>query len=83
MLVLTRRIGEEVVISENIRVTVLDVRGKAVRIGVTAPVSVSIVRQEIHAPRVDLDAETSRPCEGDPPMASLSRIMARLIRTAR
>ena len=79
MLILTRRIGEEVVINENIRVTVLHVRGKAVRIGVTAPASVSIVRQEIHALRADLDAESSRPCEGDPPMAIRSQIIERAV----
>ena len=47
MLVLTRRIGEEIVIDGNIVVRVLDVNGKKVRLGVTAPSDVAVLRQEI------------------------------------
>ena len=48
MLVLTRRVGEEIVIDGNIRVTVTGVHGDKVRIGVTAPASVRVDRQEVH-----------------------------------
>lgn len=47
MLVLTRRPGEEIVIDGNIRVTVVSVRGDRVRIGIEAPPSVVVDRQEI------------------------------------
>jgi carbon storage regulator len=47
MLVLTRRIGEEVVIAGNIRVTVLAVKGQSIRVGITAPPSVHVVRREL------------------------------------
>jgi carbon storage regulator len=47
MLVLTRRIGEEIVIADNIRVRVLAVRGNHIRLGITAPPSVPVVRQEL------------------------------------
>lgn len=47
MLVLTRRIGEEIVIADNIRVTVVDVQGHRVRLGITAPASVPIARLEL------------------------------------
>ena len=47
MLVLTRRIGEEVVIASNIRLAVLAVRGKQVRLGIAAPSSVPVARLEL------------------------------------
>ena len=47
MLVLTRRLGEEIVIAEDIRVTVVSVKGERVRLGITAAPSVPIIRQEL------------------------------------
>ena len=49
MLVLTRRIGEEIVIGGDIRVAVLRVKGKKVRLGITASPSVAVHRQELLA----------------------------------
>ncbi|MDR2308879.1 MAG: carbon storage regulator CsrA [Paucimonas sp.] len=48
MLILTRRIGETIRINDDIEVTVLAVRGNQVRLGVTAPNSVEVHRQEIY-----------------------------------
>jgi carbon storage regulator len=48
MLVLTRRIGEEIVIDGNIRVTVTSVKGDKVRIGVSAPPNIRVDRAEVH-----------------------------------
>jgi carbon storage regulator len=48
MLILTRRVGESVMIGDEVTVTVLGVKGNQVRIGVTAPKSVSVHRQEIY-----------------------------------
>ena len=47
MLVLSRRVGEEIVIGDNIRVTVVMVRGHSIRLGITAPTSVPITRLEL------------------------------------
>ncbi|HWL62103.1 MAG TPA: carbon storage regulator CsrA [Steroidobacteraceae bacterium] len=47
MLILTRRVGEAVVIGEEVTVTVLGVKGNQVRIGVDAPKTVSVHRDEI------------------------------------
>lgn len=47
MLILTRRVGETVVIGEDIVVTVLGVKGNQVRIGVKAPRDVAVHREEI------------------------------------
>jgi carbon storage regulator len=47
MLVLTRRIGEEIVIADNTRVVVLAIKGQKVRLGINAPPSVGVLRQEL------------------------------------
>ena len=52
MLILTRRVGEALKLGEDITVTVLGVRGNQVRIGIDAPRSVSIQREEIYSPAI-------------------------------
>ena len=47
MLILTRRVGETVMIGEDVTVTVLGVKGNQVRIGVSAPRDVAVHREEI------------------------------------
>lgn len=47
MLILTRRIGETVMIGDDVRVAVLSVSGTQVRIGIWAPKSVAVHREEI------------------------------------
>ena len=49
MLVLTRKSGERIVIGDNVTVTVLEIRGGVVKLGLKAPPHVSIHRKEIHA----------------------------------
>lgn len=49
MLILTRRIGETIVIGTEISVTILGVKGQQVRVGVQAPTTVEVHREEIYA----------------------------------
>jgi carbon storage regulator len=55
MLVLTRKVGEVVAIGDDIRVTLVAVRGGTIRLGITAPGTVRVDRQEVR------DQRTPRP----------------------
>ena len=47
MLILTRRVGETLMIGDSVTVTVLGVKGNQVRVGITAPKDVAVHREEI------------------------------------
>jgi len=48
MLILTRRISESVIIGDDVKITVLGVKGNQVRLGIDAPRDVSVHREEIY-----------------------------------
>lgn len=58
MLILTRRVGESLMVGEEITVTVLGVKGNQVRIGIDAPKDVAVHREEIFQ-RIKNDADSS------------------------
>jgi carbon storage regulator len=63
MLVLSRRVGESVVIGDDITVTVLEVRGDDVRIGIDAPRSVAVNRAELLAEVTNSNQAAASPAE--------------------
>lgn len=48
MLILTRRVGESIKIGEDVTITVLGVKGSQIRVGIAAPKSVAVHREEIY-----------------------------------
>ena len=60
MLVVTRKPGERILIGEDVVVTVLEVRGNRVRIGIDAPKDTLVLREENADDAKDNTAETSR-----------------------
>ncbi len=58
MLILTRRIGETLMIGDEVTATILGVKGNQVRIGVNAPRDIAVHREEIYE-RIQLENEAS------------------------
>jgi carbon storage regulator len=63
MLVLSRRVGESVVIGDEVTVTVLEVRGDVVRVGIDAPRSVTVHRAELLQELADTNQESASPSQ--------------------
>ena len=64
MLILTRRIGESIVIGDNTNITVLGVKGNQVRLGVNAPKEVSVHREEIYQ-RIQFEKQANGGVDAD------------------
>ena len=63
MLVLTRRPGESIMIGDDVIVTVLDVRGDVVRVGIKAPRSVQVHREEVYQELQKANLDAASPSE--------------------
>ena len=68
MLILTRRVGEALMIGDNVTVTVLGIKGNQVRIGVLAPKEVGVHREEIYE-RIRHEKD-DRETSGEPAVAT-------------
>ena len=66
MLILTRRVGESLRIGDEVSVTVLGIKGSQVRIGVNAPKSVSVHREEVYDRINDENSKNSEDNEKNP-----------------
>ncbi len=65
MLYLTRKIGESIIINDDIELTVVDVRGKSIKLGLTFPSDVSVYRREIYE-RIQAEKAALAATGGDP-----------------
>ncbi len=65
MLVLSRRPGEKIVIDGNIVVTVVEVRGDQIRLGIDAPRSVKVYREEVYAQILAANAAAAESVDRD------------------
>jgi carbon storage regulator len=63
VLVLTRRPGESIMIGDDVVVTVLDVRGDVVRVGIKAPRSVQVHREEVYRELQKANLDAASPSE--------------------
>lgn len=64
MLILTRRVGETIMIGDGVTVTVLGVKGNQVRIGVNAPKDIAVHREEIYE-RIKAEQSGDAPAHSD------------------
>jgi carbon storage regulator len=77
MLVLSRKIGQSLLIGNDIRIKVVEIRGQQVRLGLEAPDDVPVIREELHREVADSNARALAP---DP--AAVAELAARLRRHA-
>jgi|TARA_Y100000031_G_scaffold1644_1_gene2031 carbon storage regulator len=67
MLVLTRKVGESIKINDNVKITVIEVKGKNIRLGIEAPKTTKIYREEVFLKiKEENKIAASTPAEFDP-----------------
>lgn len=72
MLILSRKTNEKIIIGEDISITIIEIRGDQVKIGVEAPKSVKVFRQEVY---LAIQNENRAAATSTPDMGSLSAII--------
>jgi len=70
MLVLTRKIGESIKINEDVKITVIDIKGKNIRLGIEAPRDTKIYREEVFNKIKEENVEAASSTAFDPSKVS-------------
>lgn len=65
MLILTRKVGEAIMVGDDVTITILGVHGNQARLGITAPKSIAVHREEIYE-RIKRERELSRDKPDEP-----------------
>ena len=73
MLVLTRRAGESLMVGDDVVITVLEVRGDVVRLGIRAPRSIQVHREEVYRELQAVNQEAASP--SDEAVRNLARLL--------
>lgn len=71
MLILSRKINEKIMIGEDVSVSIIEIRGDQVRLGVDAPKTVKVFRQEVFD---SIRAENKAAAESAPALSTLSNV---------
>ncbi len=74
MLVLTRKIGESIKINEDVKITVIDVKGKNIRLGIEAPRETKIYREEVFL-RIKQENRSAATPASEIDMGNISQLM--------
>jgi len=78
MLILTRKLGETIRIGNDIKIAILDIRGKQIRIGIEAPPDVSVHREEVYRAVMEQNILAAEAGRSDTMDAGLSHVWKRL-----
>ena len=71
MLALTRKKGESIIVNNDIEISILDIRGDQVKVGISAPKEVPVYRKEVYIQIQEANKEASANLEGMEQLASL------------
>jgi len=58
MLVLTRKLGEAILIGDNVKISILEIEGDKIRIGIDAPREIKVMREELITQTIDYNIES-------------------------
>jgi len=72
VLVLTRKLGESIAIDDHIKITVVQIKGKQVRLGIQAPKETKIHREEVYSAIQDQNKES---VSGAPDLEQMSKVL--------
>ncbi|ARC55721.1 Carbon storage regulator [Frondihabitans sp. 762G35] len=76
MLVLTRKVGERILIGDDIVLTILDSRGDGIRVGIDAPRGIKVQREEVVRAVIEANAEAEAAAAGDDAEARIRDLLS-------